>query len=123
VHFQDFNAEVLRCLTIPNVKRNLSKQLPQLGFFAGDWSQVHDLLLCAGTKNQVEDDGSSCGGYDLILMAETVYDISSLSSLYHLIKKVDLGFFKVSSFLFTQSTSYSFELSEVHSTLQYVMFC
>ncbi|XP_078165855.1 putative methyltransferase family protein [Carex rostrata] len=82
VHFQDFNAEVLRCLTIPNVKRNLSKELPELGFFAGDWSEVHKLLLCADNENQNED-----GGYDLILMAETVYDISSLNSLYHLIKK------------------------------------
>lgn len=25
IHFQDFNAEVLRCLTIPNVKVNLFK--------------------------------------------------------------------------------------------------
>ncbi|KAJ4748472.1 Histidine protein methyltransferase 1 [Rhynchospora pubera] len=87
VHFQDFNAEVLKCLTIPNVKRNMSKELAELGFFAGDWSEVHKMLLCDSIENQTEDCGTSCGGYDLILMAETMYDITSLCSLYHLIKK------------------------------------
>ena len=102
MHFQDFNAEVLRCLTIPNVKQNLSKELPELGFFAGDWSEVHKLLLCADNENQNED-----GGYDLILMAETLYDISSLNSLYHLIKKVVVVF----SFLFSIYVTFTFTMS------------
>lgn len=105
VHFQDFNAEVLKCLTIPNIKRNISKELPELGFFTGDWSEVHELLLCANAENQNEDAGASCGGYDLILMAETVYDISSLNSLYHLIKKVGVVFLISCFFIYTIFTS------------------
>ncbi|XP_068663542.1 uncharacterized protein [Aristolochia californica] len=105
VHFQDFNAEVLRCLTIPNVKANLPNSLVQeeslpkseadgdvaskVRFFAGDWSEVHNLLL---PENKTTPDSSSkqdfqSDGYDVILMAETVYSIASLQSLYGLIKK------------------------------------
>ncbi|KAJ3683368.1 hypothetical protein LUZ60_013595 [Juncus effusus] len=89
VHFQDFNAEVLKCLTIPNVKRNTEKEkpgneFPDLGFFAGDWSEVHKLLLCENNKGEKEGNDE---GYDVILMAETVYDVSSLDKLFGLIKK------------------------------------
>uniref|UniRef100_A0A5B6YIA1 protein-histidine N-methyltransferase n=1 Tax=Davidia involucrata TaxID=16924 RepID=A0A5B6YIA1_DAVIN len=51
IHFQDFNAEVLQCLTIPNVNANLLKKSKPLAtdvtewntraeirFFAGDWA-------------------------------------------------------------------------------------
>ncbi|KAF7837042.1 histidine protein methyltransferase 1-like protein isoform X5 [Senna tora] len=55
VHFQDFNAEVLRCVTIPNLNANLSKEShpssdkitcekANARFFAGDWSEVDKLL-------------------------------------------------------------------------------
>ncbi|KAJ4723089.1 histidine protein methyltransferase 1-like [Melia azedarach] len=103
VHFQDFNAEVLRCLTIPNVNVNLSKKLQptvtneskfhteaEVRFFAGDWSQIHQLLPCVN-DNEMDpncDSGHSpTSGYDIILMAETVYSISAYQSLYELIKK------------------------------------
>ncbi|PKA50938.1 hypothetical protein AXF42_Ash007594 [Apostasia shenzhenica] len=107
VHFQDFNAEVLRFLTIPNVKLNLLKALqqsqapgdntkvnvlPDVRFFAGDWSEIHHLLLHDCDDVQPIEAGSdigddACNGYDVILMAETVYEVSSLQSLYELIKK------------------------------------
>eukprot|EP00252_Welwitschia_mirabilis_P021900 TRINITY_DN5751_c0_g1_i1.p1 TRINITY_DN5751_c0_g1~~TRINITY_DN5751_c0_g1_i1.p1 ORF type:complete len:367 (+),score=74.55 TRINITY_DN5751_c0_g1_i1:106-1206(+) len=161
VHFQDFNAEVLRCLTIPNVKTNLNhfhnkhaccadsimnSKAPILStdihYYAGDWSQLHTLLsvtnvdhlnsdgeddqhtakdtsfgislvACEHTSceepsshcnnldemditrqqlqpdnsKQVKPHGFSLGGYDIILMAETVYSIDSLPTLYGLIKK------------------------------------
>ncbi|XP_058076912.1 uncharacterized protein LOC131225402 [Magnolia sinica] len=108
IHFQDFNAEVLRCLTIPNVKANLSKEplLQQsllkngsdvimsadIRFFAGDWSEVHHLLSpkCDNECQKAPDSSSKhdpCDGYDIILMAETVYSLSSLQSLYGLMKK------------------------------------
>ncbi|GJX35895.1 histidine protein methyltransferase 1 [Tanacetum coccineum] len=96
VHFQDFNSEVLKCLTIPNVVANLpvKSQSPvtdaDVRFFAGDWSEVHQIL----PDLQTEDKDSNCTsgssasyGYDIILMAETVYSISTLPSLYELIKK------------------------------------
>ncbi|CAL2227681.1 unnamed protein product [Prunus armeniaca] len=56
IHFQDFNAEVLQCLTIPNVNSNVpSFQRPalqvtkcdagtEIHFLAGDWRETHKLL-------------------------------------------------------------------------------
>lgn len=95
VHFQDFNAEVLRCLTIPNLKANLSGESQpsssnsticdeaEVRFFAGDWSGI-DKLLPHVTTDAKHNQGD---GYDFILMAETVYSINSLQNLYNLIKK------------------------------------
>ncbi|XP_071736370.1 uncharacterized protein [Rutidosis leptorrhynchoides] len=93
VHFQDFNSEVLQCLTIPNVVANLPQkdQSPnnysKVRFFAGDWSEVHQILPNVQTDDK-ESDSSASVGYDIILMAETVYSISTLPALYELIKKV-----------------------------------
>ncbi|CAN6469585.1 unnamed protein product [Victoria cruziana] len=93
VHFQDFNVEVLRCLTLPNVKANLQKRLtetendvsmPEVRFFAGDWTEVYQLFGCGNDSNLASDPNF---GYDIILMAETVYSLSSLQGLYELIKK------------------------------------
>ncbi|KAI3775753.1 hypothetical protein L1987_45505 [Smallanthus sonchifolius] len=93
VHFQDFNSEVLQCLTIPNVVANLPLKSQSLGadaqvrFFAGDWSEVHQILPNLQTDDRDSDSSSGSIGYDIILMAETVYSISTLPSLYGLIKK------------------------------------
>lgn len=102
VHFQDFNAEVLQCLTIPNVYANVHKKPDHLAtdtnknynletrFFAGDWGEVYCILPSA-CKDENEasylaqlDRGSS---YDVIIMAETVYSVSALPNLCRLIKK------------------------------------
>ncbi|KAL2332615.1 hypothetical protein Fmac_013828 [Flemingia macrophylla] len=95
VHFQDFNAEVLRCLTIPNLNANLSGESQpsssnsticdkaEVRFFAGDWSGIDKLLPHVSTDAK----HNQGGGYDFILMAETVYSINSLQNLYNLIKK------------------------------------
>ncbi|CAH8306611.1 unnamed protein product [Eruca vesicaria subsp. sativa] len=89
VHLQDFNAEVLRCLTIPNLNANMSEKSPsdsvgdtEVRFFAGEWSEVHQLLPLV---NVGETDKK--GGYDVILMAETIYSISAQKSLYELVKR------------------------------------
>ncbi|KAG6664038.1 hypothetical protein CIPAW_02G064200 [Carya illinoinensis] len=101
VHFQDFNAEVIRFLTIPNVNANLlEKNQPsvanvsnsggELRFFAGDWSEIHKLLPHVQDNEKELNHSSGHGqiaGYDIILMAETVYSNSTLQSLYELIKK------------------------------------
>ncbi|XP_022138235.1 histidine protein methyltransferase 1 homolog [Momordica charantia] len=94
VHFQDFNAEVLRCLTIPNVTANLSKMAAEsearseVRYFAGDWSEMHKILPFA-PDNVVKLSGScdpgQVSGYDIVLMAETVYSLSTLKTLYKLI--------------------------------------
>ncbi|OWM84229.1 histidine protein methyltransferase 1 homolog [Punica granatum] len=99
VHVQDFNAEVLKCLTIPNFNSNLKrsrdsrvdKMDEDVRFFAGDWSEMHRLLPYArDNKSEVNHSleyESSKTGYDIILMAETVYSISTLQNLYELVKK------------------------------------
>lgn len=163
VHFQDFNVEVLRSLTIPNVSANLdmarsrqnhgsesgqtptkAKQLsPDVHFYSGDWEDMTNLLSIVwsepneqaekdtGMGDNPEGDGlqdsliqdssgklsssksskgivkkhsrklsgsRACekgtddagileGGYDIILMSETVYSMSSLHKLLALIKK------------------------------------
>ncbi|XP_062199497.1 uncharacterized protein LOC133901958 [Phragmites australis] len=98
IHFQDFNAEVLKCLTIPNVKVNLFKETSEgtctsssVGFFAGDWSEMDKLLLCGDAEKDKTTGGDTedktYNGYDIILMAETIYALSSLPNLYRLIKK------------------------------------
>jgi len=76
VHFQDFNAEVLRCLTTPNVYVNLQNAREQLGhhcdgpvtptqtttlspdvhFYAGDWGDLHTTLSVIGQDQLVACD-------------------------------------------------------------------
>lgn len=88
VHFQDFNAEVLQCLTIPNVNANLLQTSEaEIRYFAGDWGEVHQLLSHSNTDENCSSELDKSGGYDIILMAETVYSISALPNLYQLIKK------------------------------------
>ncbi|XP_068661461.1 uncharacterized protein [Aristolochia californica] len=152
VHFQDINAETLRCTTIPNVLANLeqardrqSRQIespltpsrnslaPEVHFYAGDWEELHTVLSVVRDGNEVlpgamrlsfseEDFNDGCssqdgsaigresarrsrklsgsrawergsetdsgeGGYDVILMTEIPYSVSSLKKLYALIKK------------------------------------
>ncbi|GMI70520.1 hypothetical protein like AT4G14000 [Hibiscus trionum] len=90
-HFQDFNAEVLRCLTIPNVNANLAEKsqpdnASEARFFAGDWGEIHQLLPHAHESEMNSEHGQATG-YDVILMAETIYSISAQRNLYGLIKK------------------------------------
>lgn len=101
MHFQDFNAEVLQCLTIPNVTANTQQisvsstgkcnSEAELRYFAGDWSEVHHILPHILSDENGTNGGQTVNGtagYDIVLMAETVYSISALPSLYKLIKKV-----------------------------------
>ncbi|GKV00238.1 hypothetical protein SLEP1_g12968 [Rubroshorea leprosula] len=153
VHFQDLNAESIRCTTIPNVLANLeqaqerqsrqpegpvtpSRQTlaPMVHFYAGDFEELPTVLSVV--RNDVSEvttgmslsfseedfmdgcnsqDGSAIaqevssrrprklsgsrpwerasetdqgeGGYDVILMTEIPFSVSSLKKLYALIKK------------------------------------
>lgn len=94
IHFQDFNVEVLKCLTLPNVNANLPSGTSvsdncEIRYFAGDWGEVDRILPHAHPdSNDVTSSGNNPKtGYDVILMAETVYSISALQNLYNLIKK------------------------------------
>lgn len=98
MHFQDFNAEVLQCLTIPNVNANLSEKakpetVSEVRFFAGDWGEIHQLLphACESEMNLTSSaEHGQASAYDVILMAETIYSISVQRNLYGLMKKVFL---------------------------------
>ncbi|CAM8994643.1 unnamed protein product [Rhodiola kirilowii] len=98
-HFQDFNAEVLRCLTIPNIIQNLSKKTAssdldeiknsEIRYYAGDWSQVHKIFPLTANRNSDDthsEEKDHAYGYDIILMAETVYSTDTFQNLYNLLK-------------------------------------
>lgn len=86
VHFQDYNEEVLKVFTIPNVALNLSSEKSCLSkmqtlleavqktcqFSSGDWSSMISLLQPAS--------------YDIILTSETIYNIDMQCLLYDIIK-------------------------------------
>ncbi|GMH45106.1 hypothetical protein BSKO_13063 [Bryopsis sp. KO-2023] len=83
VHFQDFNAEVLTSLTSANVARNLAqlapgRRKPMSRFFHGEFGAVADLLCKNGWG----------ANYDLILSAETLYNLDSHASLLLALKQL-----------------------------------
>lgn len=153
MHFQDVNAETIRCTTIPNVLANLEqardKQSRQpespltpsrqtltqsVHFYAGDWEELPTVLSvvrndgfeattgmhlsfseedfmdgCSSQDGSILAQESSSrrsrklsgsraweraseteqgGGYDIILMTEIPYSLTSLKKFYGLIKKV-----------------------------------
>ncbi|KAH9606870.1 hypothetical protein KSS87_019704 [Heliosperma pusillum] len=155
VHFQDTNAETVRCSTIPNVLANLelardwqnrqpegpqtpSRQplAPSVHFYAGDWEELPNILstvkndtfevtpgmslclleddfndACSSLDGSITEHDSSAkprrsrklsgsraweraseshhreGGYDVILITEIPYSLTSLKKLYTLIKQ------------------------------------
>lgn len=79
VHFQDYNAEVLELVTIPNVLLNIDetqpseqKHLDKLKFFSGDWASLEEKL----------------DSYDVILTSETIYCSENYSKLLNIFKTV-----------------------------------
>ncbi|OAY51903.1 histidine protein methyltransferase 1 homolog [Manihot esculenta] len=153
VHFQDLNAETVRCTTIPNVLANLEQARdsqsrqpespltpsrhplsPSVHFYAGDWEELPAVLSivrndafevttgmslsfseedfmdgCSSQDGSVIGQETSSrqsrklsgsraweraseidhgeGGYDVILMTDIPYSVTSLKKLYALIKK------------------------------------
>ncbi|XP_012528157.1 histidine protein methyltransferase 1 homolog isoform X2 [Monomorium pharaonis] len=76
VHFQDYNAEVLKFVTIPNVILNFDDHMTTLTkceFYAGDWSSFATLL----------DESKK---YDYIFTSETIYNPNNHKKLYEIFK-------------------------------------
>nr|SVE94460.1 EOG090X0C09 [Simocephalus serrulatus] len=72
VHFQDYNAEVLELVTIPNVILNEPKNAKgKTKFFAGDWGSLITKL----------------DSYDVILTSETIYNPENYSKLLSIFEK------------------------------------
>ncbi|ALC38605.1 CG17219 [Drosophila busckii] len=84
VHFQDYNKDVLEQITIPNVLLNLDETLSddekmklletETRFYAGDWSYFAKLT------EDVEK-------YDIILSAETIYNVDNQQKLLDTLSK------------------------------------
>jgi predicted nicotinamide N-methyase len=89
VHFQDYNKEVLQVLTVPTVAANwaahcarggaapLPAPAPRARYFSGDWSSYAQLLDALDLQ----------GTYDVVLSAETIYNLAGMRSLYLCIKQ------------------------------------
>ncbi|KAK2576002.1 hypothetical protein KPH14_007361 [Odynerus spinipes] len=82
VHFQDYNAEVITSVTIPNVLLNSEdrqRTLEKCDFYSGDWASFTTLL----SKNN-EDENNK---YDFIFTSETIYNPENYRKLYEVFKK------------------------------------
>lgn len=75
VHFQDFNSEVLKHYTIPNVTKLNEKYDCKCRYFSGDWENV-SIMLCHMIKEK------SSIKYDCILTAETIYNPENYPKLH-----------------------------------------
>ncbi|XP_054288397.1 histidine protein methyltransferase 1 homolog isoform X1 [Macrosteles quadrilineatus] len=73
VVFQDYNADVLRCVTIANVLLNADdSQQSRCSFFSGDWASFADLSpVC-----------------NLIVTSETIYNPANYTKLHETIKRL-----------------------------------
>ncbi|CAG8611575.1 15808_t:CDS:2, partial [Funneliformis mosseae] len=101
VDFQDYNEQVIKLVTIPNIllntllcpnneqefsngtaeiyvseDANLLDQLKKSRFFIGDWSGLTDIMNLESEQEK----------YDLILTSETIYNADSIPKLYDVIK-------------------------------------
>ncbi|KAL0749763.1 hypothetical protein Bca101_031766 [Brassica carinata] len=70
------------CFNISLLRSTFLSCDTEVRFFADEWSEVHQLIPLV---NDGETDKK--GGYDIILMAETLYSISAQKRLYELIKR------------------------------------
>ena len=80
---QDFNQEVLTTLTSQNVTAN-RQRLPKsrrpvsARYFGGDWGSLSDFMASENLG----------GSYDIILSAETIYNVDTQQQLFDCIKQV-----------------------------------
>ncbi|XP_046833059.1 histidine protein methyltransferase 1 homolog [Vespa crabro] len=82
VHFQDYNAEVITSVTIPNVFLNFKdkqKTLEKCEFYCGDWASF-TMLFEKDSKNEDQK-------YDFIFTSETIYNPENHRKLYEVFKK------------------------------------
>lgn len=83
VHFQDYNASVIRAVTIPNVMLNTSqlqcnRTVPSSRFFSGDWKYFADFISLEHSANKNK--------YECILTSETIYNPDNHKKLLDVFK-------------------------------------
>ncbi|XP_076180856.1 histidine protein methyltransferase 1 homolog isoform X2 [Ptiloglossa arizonensis] len=82
VHFQDYNIEVIKSVTIPNVLINFKDRenvLKRCEFFCGDWESF--------TRLEDLDHKHEVVKYDLIFTSETIYNPDNHRKLYEVFKQ------------------------------------
>ena len=81
VWFNDYNADVLKQITIPNVLLNVpSTEETETRFFSGDWQSLEENFL---SKEITEESDK----FDLILTSETIYNQENQSKLVSIFKQ------------------------------------
>ncbi|XP_044264226.1 histidine protein methyltransferase 1 homolog [Tribolium madens] len=73
--FQDYNLEVIKTLTIPNIHLN-GLDCDNCEFFCGDWGSFLDLQLTEDKK------------YDFILTSETIYNTNNYKKILSIFKQL-----------------------------------
>lgn len=83
VVLQDYNAAVLRALTMPTVRLNevwARAEAGRVRFISGDWARVNTLLLDERPTD------SESEGFDVVLSADTLYSSSASQRLWQLVQ-------------------------------------
>ncbi|CAG9767673.1 unnamed protein product [Ceutorhynchus assimilis] len=77
--FQDYNAEILKYITIPNVRLNGEEDyLSKSSFHSGDWESFTDLI-------GIEKDEDK---FDYIFTSETIYNAENYGKLHELFERL-----------------------------------
>ncbi|XP_058807649.1 histidine protein methyltransferase 1 homolog isoform X2 [Phymastichus coffea] len=80
IHFQDYNAEVIESVTIPNVILNCKNDdfiKKKCEFYCGDWQSFTDIETSNDEKQK----------YDFIFTSETIYNPKNYLKLYKVFKE------------------------------------
>ena len=81
VWFNDYNADVLKQITIPNVLLNVpSTEVTETRFFSGDWQSLEETFL----RKEITEESAK---FDLILTSETIYNQENQSKLVSIFKQ------------------------------------
>ena len=81
VWFNDYNADVLKQITIPNVLLNVpSTEKTVTRFFSGDWQSLEENFL----RKEITEESAK---FDLILTSETIYNEENQSKLVSIFKQ------------------------------------
>ncbi|KAL1497765.1 hypothetical protein ABEB36_008667 [Hypothenemus hampei] len=76
--FQDYNAEILKYITIPNVILNNDAYLNKSNFYSGDWNSFVDLINHDNEEKK----------FDYIFTSETIYNIDCYEKLHEVFQKL-----------------------------------
>ncbi|XP_066245491.1 histidine protein methyltransferase 1 homolog [Euwallacea similis] len=76
--FQDYNPEVLKYITIPNVILNGEEYVSKSSFYSGDWSSFMNLNCLSSVREK----------FDYIFTSETIYNVKNYEKLHNTFQKL-----------------------------------